>query len=237
MQQAVLSTAIFFLLISQAFPQPTAPIPWTVDSEFIRYAEDGSSSIEMYSTSYQSNTNEVLLSRSMPGNPFMTALARTLDVTLPPWQRLQMRLMVPPGMVERIKRSRAAGLAFITGCNPYTGCLVLQHFGYAKAAAGCVGGPIVNRETILNYPTEAVRDRWTEHGRMTLWMAPSLGCFALRVTYEEEHPDGTFHLVAAKQALKVTFEALSVARALMRAASALVPTPVFYFKISFTFTN
>jgi hypothetical protein len=56
---------------------------------------------------------------------------------------------------------------------------------------------------ILNYPTEAVRERWTEHGRQTLWMAPELGCFALKITKEEERPDGTFHLAFAKQALKV----------------------------------
>jgi hypothetical protein len=73
-----------------------------------------------------------------------------------------------------------------------------------KAAAGCVDSPVVDRATILNHPTEAIRDRWTEHGRMTLWMAPDLACFALKVTYEAERPDGTFHLVAAKQALKVT---------------------------------
>ena len=45
---------------------------------------------------------------------------------------------------------------------------------------------------------------WAEHGRMTLWLAPDLGCFALKVTYEEQRPDGTFHLVNAKQGLKVT---------------------------------
>jgi hypothetical protein len=39
---------------------------------------------------------------------------------------------------------------------------------------------------------------------MTLWTAPDLGCFALRITIEERRPDGTFRLVSAKQALKVT---------------------------------
>ena len=39
---------------------------------------------------------------------------------------------------------------------------------------------------------------------MTLWMAPDLGCFALRLTREERRPDGTFRLVLKKQATKVT---------------------------------
>jgi hypothetical protein len=40
--------------------------------------------------------------------------------------------------------------------------------------------------------------------RMTLWMAPDLGCFALRITIEERGADGTFRLVLRKQAQKVT---------------------------------
>ena len=38
---------------------------------------------------------------------------------------------------------------------------------------------------------------------MTVWTAPALGCFALKITLEAERPDGTFHLAFAKQALKV----------------------------------
>jgi hypothetical protein len=201
-----LAAAAFFLIATQASPQPVAPIPWTVDSEFVRYADDGSSSIEMFSTSYESNSNEILLSRSMPGNIFKTALARAVDVVIPIHNRLG-RLMVDPKLLEQHDRAVSRGISFITGCDSYT-CLALNHFGYARAPAGagngCIAGEIVDRATILNYPTEAVRERWTEHGRMTIWTAPALGCFALKVTQEEERPDGTFHLVAAKHALKVT---------------------------------
>ena len=89
---------------------------------------------------------------------------------------------INPGYVEQMagmKRSRPPGVGFITGCDPYTGCLTLEHFFFAKTVGGCAAEPIVGRETILNYPTEAIRQRWTEHGRMTVWMAPGLGCFAL----------------------------------------------------------
>jgi hypothetical protein len=205
---AILGAAVFFLMVTQAFPQPPPRIPWSVDSEFIRYADDGSSSIEMYATSWESNGSEILLSRSMPGNPFKTVLGQAMDSTLPALAKFHMHVLAffAPGMVakmDRTKRSRPPGISFITGCDPAGECLVLDHYGFTKAAASCVDSPVVDRATILNRPTEAVRDRWTEHGRMTLWMAPDLACFALKVTYEAERPDGTFHLVAAKQALKV----------------------------------
>ena len=200
---AVLTTAAILLIATQASPQPVVPVPWTVDSEFVRYADDGSSSITMYSTSYQSDTNEILKSRYMPGSPFKTALAQAADIIMPIHNGLARRFMIDPKVLEQVQRASAHSVGFITGCDS-SACLVLDHFGYPKGATGCIDAPIVDRATILNYPTEAVREQWTEHGRMMIWMAPALGCFALKVTQEEERPDGTFRLVRAKQALKVT---------------------------------
>jgi hypothetical protein len=56
---AFLAAALLLLVVTQALPQPPPPIPWSVDSEFVRYADDGSSSIEMYATSYESNGSEI----------------------------------------------------------------------------------------------------------------------------------------------------------------------------------
>ena len=102
---------------------------------------------------------------------------------------------------EELRRSGPQFLGFIAGCG--AGCLLVEHYFLPKTASGCIAGPIVARETILNYPTVAARQRWTEHERMTVWMAPDLACFALKVTYEEQRPDGAFHLVGAKRAVKV----------------------------------
>ena len=205
-----MAAVVFLLIVTQAFPQraPQVNPPWTVVSEFIRYADDGSSSIEMYSTSYSLNGDETLLSRSMPGNPFTTALGRALDVAQPAWGRLISPLTAAHlEKLHEIRRSQPH-VSFITGCGTYVGCLVLEHFGWLKPPAGsgdgCIDKPIVARETILNHPTAAVQARWTEHGKMTLWTAPDLKCFALRVTYENQRSDGSFHLVAAKQAIKIT---------------------------------
>jgi hypothetical protein len=204
---AILAAAAFSLIVAEAFPQVRGPVraPWTVDSEFLKYAEDGSASIdsiEMYSTSYSVDGNETIWSRSIPGNPFKTALGTIIDVALPIHNRIMTPLMLNAQQIERMKRARAENFGIITGCGPQ--CLTLEHFYFPKAVPGCIAGAVVARERILNYPTAAVRQRWTEHGRMTLWTAPDLGCFALRVTFEEERPGGDFHLVAAKQAVKVT---------------------------------
>jgi hypothetical protein len=166
------------------------------------YADDGSSSIEMYSTSYSVDGNETIWSRSIPGNPFKTALGTIIDIALPIHNRVMPPLMLNAQQIERMKRARAENFGIITGCGPQ--CLTLEHFFSPKAVPGCIAGAVAGREKILNDPTAAVRQRWTDHGRMTLWTASDLGCFALRVTYEEERAGGDFHLVAAKQAVKVT---------------------------------
>jgi hypothetical protein len=36
-----------------------------------------------------------------------------------------------------------------------------------------------------------------------LWLAPSLGCFALKVSTEAQQADGRFRLLNGKQAVKV----------------------------------
>jgi hypothetical protein len=71
---SALGSCALLLMVARAFPQmswsPSLPAgtKWTVDSELIRYADDGTPSVEMQMTSYESNSNEVLISRSVPGN-------------------------------------------------------------------------------------------------------------------------------------------------------------------------
>ena len=206
---AALGAGLLLLIVTQALPQ-TAPLnlPYTVDSEFVRYADDGSPSVEMYLTSYTNeNGAEALVSRSLPSHPFATALGRTLDATLPAWQRLVLPLTVTSAELEKIKKSRPPSIGFITGCADWT-CLTLNRFFFRKAATGtgneCVEGTVVGRETILNHPTTAVELRSSNPRKITLWTAPDLGCFALRSTSEAQRPDGSFHLENVKQALRVT---------------------------------
>jgi hypothetical protein len=80
-------------------------------------------------------------------------------------------------------------------------------------ASGCSNaGTVVGHETILGYQTTV-----TEHlspsrdegdvlqgGRIiTLWQAPDLGCFDLKMVHEQKNSDGTYRLVEERHALKV----------------------------------
>jgi hypothetical protein len=209
----IVAVGAFLFAVTQALSQTPPPvrIPYTVDSEFIRYGDDGSPAVEMYSTSYTNqNGGEILLSRSIPGHPFETAVGRTLDATLPLWQRMILPFAVSSedmAKYRKMRLSRPPSIGVITGCDDWS-CLVIQHWGFRRAAAGagtaCVDGAVVGHETILNYPTTAVESLVWDRRRITLWMAPELGCFALRITTEVLRPDGTYHLEKGKQALKVT---------------------------------
>jgi hypothetical protein len=204
---SILAVGAFFFVVALALSQthrivaPPAGVPYIVDSEFVRYSDDGSPSVVMYTTSYSLDEHEILLSRSLPGYPFGTAIGRTLDAALPYLFRLRSRFE-DADLVRKIRRAAAQAVTVTTCWGP---CLMLAHYGFARSGGvGCLDGPIVGRETILNYPTVAVQHNDGGSPRMTLWMARDLGCFALRITVEEKQPDGTYRLVTTKQAVKVT---------------------------------
>jgi hypothetical protein len=173
-----------FVWISQAFPQtvrlasPLVRIPYTVDSVFIRHASDGSSTVDIYSTSYNHNRTEIQLSSSVPGHPFATAIRRTLDAT--GFVLFHLRAFFHPEAEQAESVANAI-----------------------RVSNGCVDGPVVGRETILNYPAVAIQYAGAAD-RRTLWMSPDLGCFPLKMTYEERRPDTTFRQVIERRALKVT---------------------------------
>ncbi len=110
---AVAAVGIAFLIVvTQAIPQtlelisPPAPAPYTVDSEYVRYADDGSQTVEMYSTSYTSqNGGEIILQRTIPEHPFGTAVGRTLDAVLPYWSRFTSPVMISSKELEKIQQS------------------------------------------------------------------------------------------------------------------------------------
>ena len=201
----LLAGAVLLVVVSVALPQTHSTVspPWTVDSEFIRYEEDGSSSIEMYTTSYFVDGDETLLSWALPGSPFKTAVGRVFEAIGPLFvsaERLKSE--------ERIKRSHLR-TGFVTRCN--LGCLAINHAYFSKAErqwTGCAPGTVVGREQILGHPTEALQlwEPWAGQRRVTMWTAPDLACFALRITYEEQRPDGGFRLVSEKRALRMNLK-------------------------------
>lgn len=213
----------FLIVVTQAVPQtlklisPPPPAPYTVDSEYIRYADDGLRTVEMISTSYMNRQGaEVILERTIPDNLLETSVGRTLDAVLPVLRRLALPVMVSPKELEKIKQSAPLKtMGVISGCGDKT-CLVLEHWFFARAENGpdapCAAGAVVGDETILGHSAIAVmrplpNPRATPSrpaaARITMWMAPDLGCFPLRLAVEEQRPDGTFRLVSEKQALNV----------------------------------
>ncbi len=211
---AILIAGIFLFAAAQALSQTPPPVhvPFTVDSEYLLYGDDGSPTLAMTSTSYTAPPGqEVLLSRSIPGQPIGTALGRALDAALPVWQHMILPFVVTSRkdieLYRKMRQSQFQQVVVIPGCADWT-CMVIQHFGFRKPAGGlgttaCLEGAVVGSETILNHPTTAVQLPMRPN-RMTLWLAPDMGCFALRITSETMRPDGSFRVWQMKQAVKVT---------------------------------
>ena len=63
-KRVLMGAAVAFgvcVLASITLVAPSARIPYTVDSGFVRYAKDGSSVVSMYATSYNHNSREIVL--------------------------------------------------------------------------------------------------------------------------------------------------------------------------------
>jgi len=180
---AFVAAGAFLLLVAQTFPRtfqwfaPAGPIPYTVDSEVTRFGDDGSSKVVEYLTSYNHKGVEIALSKVYPGAPFVTFVEPILD-------RLH-QLFRPssPLSSEQLERRARAQLDLVD--------------------AGCVDGSSIGRDTILNYAVVVSQQRFRDQ-RTTMWLAPDLECFALRVDLERSRPGGAFRLVTRRQALRVT---------------------------------
>src|SRR5688572_13683058 len=156
----------FLIVVTQAIPQtlklisPATPPPYTVDSEYIRYTDDGVRTVEMFSTSYTNeNGGEVILERTIPDNPLGTAVGRTLDAVFPLLSRLTLPLMVSSNELEKIKQAPPKTVGVISGCGEKA-CLELEKWSFERAESGpnapCAAGSVVAHETILGHSTIAV---------------------------------------------------------------------------------
>jgi len=184
----VLAGAILGILaiisVSQAFPQmlhllsPLPQIPYTAESVFVQYTDKGSALVDSYTTSYQQGGREIVLSEFVPGHPLLTAVRRALDafgfVTFHISQRFD----------RRYRQSKADAAILMKN--------------------GCVSGEghFIGRETILNYSTVIVQHGMAKQ-RITMWLAPDLECFALKLTIEERRSDRSLFLRREKKTLKV----------------------------------
>jgi hypothetical protein len=204
---ALAGVAAALLIAVQAFAQmlTTARIPYLVESEFFAYAEDGSASVQLRTTSYDRDGREVFLSKSFPAESLRTMAARVLDfgntAFLRPIQELTLLLVASPEQIQKVKE--LARLADCRGGNCTSSWWIIGN-RTALLKSGCEVAPIMGHETILGYPTAAIQREIGPNLRITAWLAPGLGCFALKSLIEEKQSDGTFEGIRGRRALKVT---------------------------------
>ncbi len=201
----LLAAAALFALIGNAISQTPSPIPapWAAESEFIRYAPDGSSVFEMAAISYSLNGHEIVWSRSAPHNPMSTALFGVADAALPALGRAMLR--VSSGQtVPGPDNSHVFG--YVTGCGggALTRCLQIEHYFFLRKPETCFDGSVVGKQTILNHQAIGVLAQMGDSKRSTFWLAPDLGCFALKIDVENRLPDGAFHLTEEKRVVRIT---------------------------------
>jgi hypothetical protein len=211
---AAAAVVVLFVLVPKAAPQKgqlgmllEARHPYSVLSEFVRYGRDGSSRIEMYSTEYNDQEGqEHLLGRRILDNPVHDTVARIVDAATDATGPLRTYLLRLSPVNAELMDKRAAVPAVITECVGRA-CISFAHYALGSAGrpgTGCVDGAAAERETILDYATVTTQLPLDGNGmRRTVWMAPALSCFAMRVETEKEQADGSFRLVSAKQAIKV----------------------------------
>jgi hypothetical protein len=202
--------AMLLLIVTTAVPQtlPEVHRPYVVLSEFSRYAKDGSAEVRMYSTSYNDEYGrEIMVARHIPDNAFGDVIARTLDTLADATAPMRVRLLrLSPGSAETPEQRPLPSVD--TDCVEKTCIHGVGHYILPKAAGnpgiGCADGAVVDRETILDYPTVAIQLPLDGNRvKRTVWMAPALGCFAMRVATERQQSDGKFRLVSGKQAVTV----------------------------------
>jgi len=208
---AVVVIGVFVFSLAQAVSQTPPPgrIPYTVESEYLLYEDDAPPRIAMVTTSYTGEDGaETVLSRSVPDSQFSTLVGRKLDALLPVWQRMITPFVVSPKELEAYrKKTGFQEVVVVPGCSDRN-CLIITHWGVPRGVGGtgtraCMEGKVVGVETILGHPTTAVQTNSRPY-RLTMWMAPDLGCFALRINSERTRPDGSFHVWQTKQAVRVT---------------------------------
>jgi len=191
---SALGLGAFLCIAIIATPQTFSPsaVPYTVESRCILYNPPQKQGFfngprqEMIMYSFSRKGREVLLSGSSPGHPLENLI---LHIGFTISSRFGGLLgMTPP---EKSASFSAGFTQWFIGRSE------------ELLNRGCAIGTVVGKPTMLGYKTVAVQINFPEH-RMNMWLAPDLGCFAMKLKLEDLQPDGTYVLRNEKEALKVT---------------------------------
>ena len=184
---ATLGAAALLFAIIQRSPQtvtmasPTFRVPFYVEFEFARYADDGSLPHQSRVTSFPYGGHEIVMSVRESGDSLLNAV-RGIAGSIRTQLILAMPSIVLPKEPPMTEPDWFAGFV----------------------SSGCSNGKtVVGHETIAGHETTVVQSGSPRY-RIRVWMAPDLACFALKLTDELQEPNGTYRLKLRKEAVKVT---------------------------------
>lgn len=190
---ALATAGVCLFAVSAAFPQVSAIFSWsppyTVDSEVIRYADDGTATVEKYVTAYadySGRQSQIVVSVTYPDSLFMTLHSLVFYTVHRVWLAVDADPKAAQG------RTRFA--AYVS-----SGCGARER--------GVIGhGSILNHATVISRNVAVITSSSGPDTvyRFTTWDAPDLGCFRLKSTIEIQRPDGSFRPSEETRALKVT---------------------------------
>jgi hypothetical protein len=180
------AAALLFAII-QVSPQtvrmasPGYRIPFYVEFEFERYADNGSVPHQSRITSFPYAGHEIVMSVTESGDSLLTAIRGFASSIRTQFILAMPSLVLPkePPMAE-------------------------PDWFAAFVSSGCANGKtVVGHETLAGHETTVVQTGSPGH-RMRISMAPDLACFALKLTDEIQEPNGTYVPRLRKEAIKVT---------------------------------
>ena len=191
--------AALLLILTAALPKtvelvvPAQKIPYTVDTDTTTFMPDGTVH-ELRMTTYMRNGVEIILARA-PGNPLWTSVMNASLLLFSP---------VDPHQWAEFVAS---------GCSNVRDIQMAIH-GVMTPPGRVIGvGTLVGHEAILGYQTTVTKhvspsgdagDALKDGRIVTLWQAPDLGCFDLKMVHEQKRSDGTYRLVEERHAVKIT---------------------------------
>jgi hypothetical protein len=182
----VAAAAVLFLVVcTQAFPDvlgspsPALRPPYVAMSRVTAYAKDGSSRLESTFYSYSYRGAEIVQMVEEPGDPIHQAI-QNFHLSM---HRLMLQFV--PNLVLPESAAKDAWFS-----------------AYVKS--GCVdkGDEVIGHEKLLAHEATVIQN--TGGGwRWTGWLAPDLGCFALRTKYEEAVAGGGYRLTKERDTVTV----------------------------------
>jgi len=190
-------------------------VPFTVDSEIRHYQFENMESVATPEskvgrnfappppvglvTSYNEGGSEVILSGSIPNQTLKSIAGQIFLMFWSAADGFKRRFLLDPD-------EEAASFAVVYPSGPFTP-LVLGRRD-ALLSSGCRtshgDAKVIGEDVVLNYPVTVVQEPHQGGNQMaTIWMAPALSCFALRVTVHAKQTDGTWKMRIERQAVKV----------------------------------